>query len=78
MSTLKHMENKHAKQYTCLYSDSVIGRGTKQKKSVKGLKNRKQKERKQKKRKRQQKAQEANRKHKSLKTSLTKNSTTME
>lgn len=65
MLTLKDMENKHVKQYTSVFSDSVIGRGPGHTEKIsEGIKNRKRKERKQKKHKNQQNAQsEANRKH---------------
>ena len=51
MSTLKSIENKQVKQYTCLFSDSVTGKGAKQKQPLNKLKNKKRKERKQNKKK---------------------------
>ena len=64
MSAMKDMENKHVKQYTCLFSDSAPVEGPNRKKSQwRDYKNRKRKERKQKKNKKQRKAKlEANRK----------------
>ena len=44
MSTLKGIENKQVKQYTCLFSDSVTGKGAKWKQPRNKLKNRRRKE----------------------------------